>query len=131
MKRDIQDLIREARKELRLAAGLLLSPEEIAEEIRNKEIEEMEKFILSAFGLKYLFPLGATVLWTDRGVAAELNADSRTFHLRKGLDSGRYILFFIQPSGESELLNLEAEDPLFACRVMVAIGDKLSSIGNS
>ena len=48
MEKGLQELIREARRELRRTSGVPLTAEEQAEEQRTAEVEQMENFLLFA-----------------------------------------------------------------------------------
>jgi hypothetical protein len=121
MKDDLRELIQDARRAVRLASGTPLSPDEQAEEHRLKETADMNLFVYEAFRFKVMNALKATVIWTPSGAALEMQADEHLFHLRK--DNGTYALLAIEHRGERELLRIDGKDPIFANRVLVAIGD--------
>ena len=121
MKDDLRELIQDARRAVRLASGLPLSPDEKAEERRLKETKEMDMFVFHAFKFNVMIALRATVIWTPSGAALEMQADGRGFHLRKNKDA--FALFAIDDRGERELLRIDGNDRIFANRVLVAIGD--------
>jgi len=49
MKDDLRELIQNARRTVRLASGVPLTPDEQAEEVRVKATQEMEMFVYVAF----------------------------------------------------------------------------------
>jgi len=70
-------------------------------------------------------PLKAKAVWTEKGAVGRFTADNHIFHLRRNSDS--YTLFAVQETGERELVRLNQADPQFTNRILVAIGDSLSS----
>jgi hypothetical protein len=122
---DLRDLMGQARRELRRSSGLPLSPEELAEERRLAETEEMNKFLYDTLGLRLMFPLKANAVWTEDGAAGQLIAEGITFHLRKDKKKNWYGLFVVEDDQERELLQLEGSDRQFGNRVLVAISDAL------
>ena len=123
MKSELQELIRNARKELRKASGLPLTSEEQNENLRNTAVAELEKFTLSHLGVQVLIELRGKVIWTKKGPAAILKAENHIFHLRKEGDGDSYALFIIEGEVEREIARIEARDPCFASRILVAIGE--------
>jgi hypothetical protein len=121
MKDDLRELIQDARRAVRLASGVPLNPDEQAEERRLKETKEMNLFAYETFGFKLMDALKSTIIWTAKGATVEMRADEHVFHLRK--DKGAYALFAIEDQAERELLRIDGKDPIFANRVLVAIGD--------
>jgi hypothetical protein len=126
MSPELRELIQEARRGLRKASGLPMSPEDLAEERRKAEIDELEKFIYTTFRPRLMLPLKAKVVWSGSDAAAQLTVDSATFHLRKNKND--YALLAIEENGQRELTRIEGSDPQFANRVLVAIGDALSGM---
>ena len=123
MKDKLPEIIQEARRALRRASGIALTPEEQFEERRKAEIEVMEMFVFDKFRIQVGFALGASVVWTEDGVAANFSVNEKTFFLRK--DKKDYRLTASEISGERELLRLGAADPQFCNKVVVAIGDAI------
>ena len=123
MKSELQELIRNARKELRKASGLPLTSEEQNEDLRNTAVAELEKFTLSHLGVQVLIELRGQVIWTKKGPAAILKAENHIFHMRKEVDRDSYALFIIEGDVEREIARIESCDPCFASRVLVAIGE--------
>jgi hypothetical protein len=121
MKDDLRELIQDARRAVRLASGVPLSPDEQAEERRLKDTKEMNLFVYEAFRFKVMNSLKSTVIWTPMGAALEMRTDEHVFHLRKDRDA--YGLFAIEDRRERELLRINGNDPIFANRALVAIGD--------
>jgi hypothetical protein len=125
---DLRELMEQARRELRRASGLPLSPEEQAEERRLAEMDELNRFIFDTLRIRLMFPLKAKVVWSQGGAAAQLTVDGATFHLRK--DKKWCSLFVVEEDKERELIKIENSDPHFADRVLAAISDSLSrSVG--
>ena len=127
MKPELQELIRDARKELRKAAGLLLTPEEQNDDLHKAAVTELRKFILSRLGVRLPDLLNGKVAWTENGPALILDAEGDVFHLRKAGDNDSYFLFIIEAAGEREIARIEASDANFASRVLVAIDDAVTS----
>jgi hypothetical protein len=117
----LPEIIREARRALRRASGIPPTPDEQFEERRKAELETMERFVYDKFSIQAGFALGASVFWTEDGVAAKFFVHEKTFFLRK--DKNEYRLTASETFGERELLRLSATDPQFCNRVLVAIGD--------
>jgi len=125
MKPELQELIRDARKELSKASGLPLTSEEQNEDLRNTAVAELDKFLLSHLGVRVLFELEGKAIWTKKALAAILKAENHTFHLRKEGDGDSYALFIIEGEVEREIALTEASDPCFASRILVAIGETI------
>lgn len=121
MNEELQKLVREAKRELRRASGTPLTPEESDEERRTVEIEEFDRFAYRTFGYRRMLPLKFNVIWDEKGVIGQMNADGKIFNLRR--DGEDFRLFLVETCGERELSRLEGSDPNFANRVLVAIDD--------
>jgi len=121
----VQKLIDEARREVRRASGLPLNSDELNEERRKTEMDELTKFVVKSLDYRLMFPLEVKFIWTDRGATAQMRVDDQLFHLCR-LEN-RYGVFAIDGHGERQLVMLEPSDPLFASRVLVALGDGLSA----
>ena len=93
MKEELIEVINTARRELRLASGLPLTPEEQAEETRNQEMEELLR-VSVRIRLKLLPLIEESSLWTDKGAAVDFQLEGHVFHLRKQ-GKGVYGLFEI------------------------------------
>jgi hypothetical protein len=128
MNEDLQKLITEARRELRRASGISLSPEENEEERRKAEIEEFDRFAYRTFGYRLMLPLKFHVVWNEKGAIGQMSVNGHIFNLRKHGEN--YHLLLIGEHGERELSQLEGSDPNFANRVLVAIGDILPTLKN-
>jgi hypothetical protein len=126
MKQDLLDLIEEARRKLRRASGIPLSPEENAEERRTAEIEEFDRSAFSTFGYRLMIPSGFHVIWSDNAAVGQMTVDGRTFNLRR--ESQNYHLFLSEADGDRELSQLQDSDPNFASRVLVAVANTLSAL---
>ncbi len=123
MDTQLQYLIEEARRTMRTAAGQPLSPEDIEQVRREAEVKKLEDFVVATLGFRILLPLKATWSWTDKGAAARFKVNDRVFQLRRDGGGKQYSLFAMLESGERELIRLSASDPLFASRILVAMGD--------
>ena len=121
MNQELQDMIREARRNLRRASGISLSSEEQAEEQRTLEIARMEKFIHEALGIRIMFSLTPKVVWTENGATAQFSVGDHNFQLYK--DGKSYRLSDTEGDRPCELLNISGSDPNFSNRVLVAVGD--------
>lgn len=119
----LPEIIREARRALRRASGVPPTPNEQFEERRKAELEAMEMFVYDKFRIQVGLALGASVVWTEDGVAAKFSVNEKTFFLRK--DKKDYRLTASETLGERDLLQLSATDPQFCNRVLVAIGDAM------
>ena len=117
---ELPDLIKEARRELRRASGIPFTSEEQAEERRRTEIEQMMKLLVESLGYRIMLPLRLEVIWTDKGATAQMTVDAHRFHLYKDRDC------FCLCDGEREIVTIKDQDPHFASRVLVAIGDTLA-----
>ena len=119
----LQQLIQEARRELRRASGLPWTPQEIEEERRRTEMEAMDMFTFRTFRMRLMDALVSKTVWTEEGAAAEFKAEGRIYRLRKR--GSRYVLFAVNDAREIELISLDSSDEQFANRVLVAIGDDM------
>jgi hypothetical protein len=117
---ELRDLMDKARRELRQSSGQPLSPEDQAEERRLAETEEMQKFLMNTLGLRVMFPLRANAIWSQGSAAGQLSADGMTFYLRKGTEN--WYGLFVEDDIRA-LIKIEASDPQFGNRVLVAISD--------
>ena len=122
MSEELQALIRQARRELRRASGVPLTPEEQAEDRRLVQFREMRTFMHSKMRPPLLGPLRVRAVWTDKSVAGQMTVDGHVFELRK--DGSAYVLFAIE-GGDVELARIKGSDPNFSDRVLVAIADAL------
>ena len=84
---DLQELIRDARKELRKSSGLPLSAEEQNEDARKAALKDLRLFVVSRLGVQAPDSLCGRVAWTDNGPALIMQASGCVFHLRKADDS--------------------------------------------
>jgi hypothetical protein len=101
MNRELQDLIRKARRDLKQVSGIPMTEEERAEDARNAEIEAMDKFLLRTLGVKTTFQLLYTSVWSNGSAAAELKVDECTFRLRK--DDDIWVINIVTDNNEREL----------------------------
>jgi hypothetical protein len=126
MSSQLSELIRDARRELRVAAGSPLTSEEREEDRRKDEVMQLRKFVLSRLGVRVPDQLNAKVNWTAKGPALIFNADGRVFQMRVEGDS--YPLFIIEGDSEREVARLEGADPHFASRLLVAVANAVPSL---
>jgi hypothetical protein len=119
----LPEVIREARRALRRASGIALTPTEQSEEHQNSKLEAMQMFVFDKFRVRGMAALTALIVWTDDGVAAKFTANGKTFFLRECEKD--YSLSASEKKGERELLRLSAGDPQFSNRIFVAIGDAM------
>jgi len=117
---ELQDMIADAREEL-ARASRPLTPEEQDEERHKVETDKLQGFLLRRLLVAVPVALGMEVAWISGGPAAILKYEDQTFHLRKAGDDD-CVLFLIEGQGETEIARIKAEDPLFASRLLVAIG---------
>jgi hypothetical protein len=124
---DLQELIRNARKELRKSSGLPLSAEEQNEDARKAALKDLRLFVVSRLGVQVPDSLCGKVDWTDNGPALIMQASGCVFHLRKAGDSELIYRLYLIGDGEREIEEIQADGPLFASRVLAAIGDVIPS----
>lgn len=126
MEQDLQELIRDARKQLRKASGVPLTEEEETEDLRKAALDKLEGFVLRSLGFNLAMLLSVKGVWTEKGPAVTLDAKGRDFHLRKGADNGTYLLLIVDSDKEREIARIDASDPIFSSRVLVAIDNAVS-----
>lgn len=119
----LQDMIAEARKEIRKASGAPLTPEEQEEDQHKAAVTELRGFILRSLDVTALVKMQMHVTWTQKGPAAILKTEDRVFHLRRDRDRKSCVLLLIDGQRETEIARIEAYDQYFGSRVLVAIGD--------
>ena len=127
MEQDLQELIRDARKELRKASGVPLTEDEESEDRRKAALDKLEGFILLKLGVRLTILLNVKVVWSEKGPAVTLDADGHAFHVRKGNDNRSYLLLSVDGDKEREIATIEASDPIFASRVLMAIDEAVYS----
>ena len=120
--RDLQELIRDARTELKIASGLPLNPEEQDEERHKAAVNELRAFLLRRLKVTVQDKLCMQVIWISEGPVAILKCEDQVFHLRQAGD-GNCLLFLIEGQAEREIAPIKDSDPHFTSRVLVAIGD--------
>jgi hypothetical protein len=125
MNAELQELIRDARKDLRKASGLPLTPEEENEDLRKAALDELENFILRQMGVRLTMLLNIRVAWIENGPAVTFDAEGQVFRMRK--DNCSYILRVLDGGGEREIARIEGSDPNFTSRVLVAMDDAFPS----
>jgi hypothetical protein len=125
MDAEIQALLKEAQQEVKRAAGIPLSPEEEIADLQQKEMDKMESFVLRALGVARTVALSPRIVWGEEGPETRMNVDSQVFWLRKR--GNNYVLFAVKTEADAEIASIEASDPIWGSRVMVAIGNALQS----
>ena len=98
MEAELQERIRDARKELRKASGIPLTPEEEKADQRKAALDKLEGFILRQLGVSLTMLLNVKVVWTEKGPAVTLDAEGHAFQMRN--DNGSYILLVLDSGGE-------------------------------
>lgn len=112
--------IEQARRELRWAAGGM-TEEEKEEERRTTEVKDMKLFVSSTFGLQREHILRyPKVVWYDNQAAIEFKIEGKVFRLCPSGDD-----FRLQTHDGRALTVIRKNDPNFASRVIVALGDVL------
>jgi len=123
----LQDIIGDARRELRKASGLALTPEQQLEERQKAELWAMNKFLANKFDILQRLELNVTAAITsDQSVAAMFLAEEKHFRLVRNSNK-ECALSLVDSAGGRELIRLPENDPQFANKILVAIGDALSS----
>jgi hypothetical protein len=120
---ELLELMESARRRVRKASGTPLSSEEITAEQSRLAVEAMHAAMVETLGYKLMLLLKAESLWTENGAAMRFRADEQYFLFRKSQQGDQYILFLVHEEDERELLRVDASDPLFTDRILVAIGD--------
>ena len=123
MKEDLQELLRVARRKLQRASGIPLTADERLEERRLAQIEEMDLFIYSTFGVRLYWAVNMKTVYRGTSAVAEMTVDGSIFQLRK--DGTDFVFFALKDGGDLELTRIDAYDPDLADRVLVAIADAL------
>jgi hypothetical protein len=119
----LNEMIAEARRELRKASGLG-SPEDQELDRRKKAITELWDFLMRRLDVTVLVKLGMNVTWVSGEPVAILKDEAdHVFHLRKSADSKICLLFIVDGLEKREIARIDAKDPLFSSKALVAIGD--------
>jgi len=126
MSTKLQEIISDARRELRRASGLALTPEQELEERQKVEIWAMNKFLVDKFGIHQRLELNLkAAIASDQSVVGMFYAEDKEFRLTR--NSNKECTFsLLDSAGDRELVQLAEDDPQFANRILVAIGDALS-----
>jgi hypothetical protein len=123
----LQEIISDARRELRKASGLALTPEQQLEERQKVELWAMNKFLANKFDIHQRLELNLTAaIAGDQSVVATFLVEDRHFRLVRNSNKECNLLL-IDSAGDRELTHLSEDDPQFANKILVAIGDNLSS----
>jgi hypothetical protein len=125
MEQDLQELIRDARKKVLKASGIPLTEEDENEERRKAALEKLQGFMLRQLGINAAMLLNVKAVWTEKGPTVNLDTEGHVFRVRQD-DGNGYILLVLDSGGEREIARIEASDPIFASRVLVAIDDAVS-----
>ena len=125
MREDLEELIKDAEKVIRKASGVLLTEDEQSDEAHKAAVDELQKFLLRRLGTAAAFGLMLGVTWSADGPVGRLDTGDNVFHVRKAAESDSYRLFIVEGSAEREVFRIEASDPQFGSRILVAIGDSI------
>jgi hypothetical protein len=123
MKEDLERLIREAQREVRLASGVPLSPEELESERREREVKALETALRRDLEYEIMLNLFPKVQWDGKEPYATFAIDGVAFEIRKD-QQGNYKLT-VGDDGQ-ELADIRAKDPLLRARFLAALGDRLA-----
>src|SRR5215469_10063729 len=125
MDRKLQEIISDARRELRKASGLALTPEQQREEQQRAELWAMNKFLSNKFDIHQRLELNLkAAIGSDQSVVAMFQAEDKHFRLARN-GNKECTLFFLDSTGDRELIHLPESDPQFTNKILVAIGDVL------
>ena len=127
MTEELQEMIRVARRRLRMASGIPPTADEQAEERRLAQILEMDLFISRKFGVRLSIAAHMKTVYRGTDAAAEMTVDGHIFELRK--DGAVFVLFAMKDGDDVELTRTDSTDPEFANRVLVVIADALAKPG--
>jgi hypothetical protein len=122
MKEDLERLIRDAQRQMRLASGVPLSPGELEAERRDREVKALETSLLRDLEYGIMLNLFPKVQWAGNQAIATFMIDEVLFKLWKD-QQGRYKL--TAGDDAQELLDTPANDPLLRPRFLAALGDQL------
>jgi hypothetical protein len=123
MKQELIERIEKARKELRLASGERLTPEELGQERRRKALEELEDFCYR-LGMDAGMAIFPRPVWSKGMAACGITIDDRTFYLRPVGENFR-VLQSAADGEETLLMTIKAGDPHFLNRLLVNLGEAL------
>lgn len=125
MDRKLQEMIAQARRDLKRAAGLPLSPEEQLEERRKAELWQMNRFLTSKFDISQRLELGLKSDISSEGVVVgAFHVGGKDFHLVRKANK-ECALLLVDAAGNHQLASPPEDDPQFANKILVAIGDSL------
>jgi hypothetical protein len=123
MKEDLERLIREAQREVRLASGVPLSPEEAEAERRDREVNALQTAMLRELELGIMLNLFPKMQWDGNEAYATFTIDGTGFEVRRD-QQGNYK---VRSSDDGqELADIPAKDPLLRSRFLAALGDRLA-----
>jgi hypothetical protein len=123
MEPELYELIRKAKRELRQASGVPLTPQENEEERRRKERDELVRFMCKTFGVDGAVSLRMNVISHDGHAVIAMTAEDTQFHLRKA--EHNFVLFVLREKEEHPLIEIPLKDPHLANRVIVAVGNEI------
>jgi len=121
--RDVMvEAIERAKRDLRWAEGGM-TEEEKEEQRRATEVKEMKLFLSSTFGLQREHLLWyPKVIWDNNQASIKFLIENKVFHLCPSGDD-----FRLEADDGKALTVIAKNDPYFASRVIVALGDMLVS----
>ncbi len=120
MKDKLEQMIRQAQREVRRASGIPLSVEEKEQERREREIKALQTALLRELGLEIMIELLPEVGWDGRTAFARFTIDEVPFEMRRSQE-GVYMLS--TGDGGQELAHIAAKDTLLGQRFLAMIGD--------
>jgi hypothetical protein len=127
MKRSLIDEIQTARRELRIATGEPLTPEQLEQERQRAEVKKIED-LAYRLGMSFKLSLYPQAVWSRGAAAIEMKIDEGLFYLRPDGEQMRFVRAIGSDDNYEEtlILTLEQKDPQFVNRLLVALGDALA-----
>ena len=123
---NLDELIEDARQQLRRSEGRLTEAEQI-KDAQRAEVEKFQGFLLRQIRVLASVELCMKVIWADGHPVANLKAEDKVLRLHKIEGHDMYGLFLVAGEGvEQEITRIGGSDPHFGNRLLVAIGDAVS-----
>jgi hypothetical protein len=123
MKEDLERLIRDAQRQMRVVSGGPLLPDELEAERRDRETKALETALGHDLEYEIMLNLFPKVQWEDDHAIATFVIDQMAFRVWKD-QQGRYKL--TAGDDAQELLDTPANDPLLRARFLTALGNHLA-----
>jgi hypothetical protein len=123
MKEDLERLIRDAQRQMRVVSGGPLLPDELEAERRDRETKALETALGRDLEYEIMLNLFPKVQWEDDHAIATFVIDQMAFRVWKD-QQGRYKL--TAGDDAQELLDTPANDPLLRARFLTALGNHLA-----